>query len=379
MPKSAGRAATAAVATVVASSVFYTTPVSIISIGYDHKGWHNVKKAFQDAAGWSVFYVSDTLKRDPYAMGVGHEEDGRYSTTQQAVFGQHGFDSIIVDQLYSALLQAGVAFGIVLACKRGMHRSNTSGWELEQDLSMLTFRDNTPMFNAKHFPISEYYGENGTKQLIRDAQTWLHLPPVPNPLGYIVRFDDRYAYKAVSRQTAAVENMRKIDLVMHSDEFFQAQRDTEARFEAMHGDEPPSSVFVDEEREAQVIEEEIDVPEWADSFEFNPKKWWHVLDRHSVDETARESLFLLAQSSDKGQHEAWLLVKKLLFNHGPTPTIRNPSKFIHKCSLSSLELIEKEFPALGASSASSGGERKRPWERDGGDRWGWKSSRSENR
>ena len=84
-------------------------------------------------------------------------------------------------------------------------------------------------------------------------------------------------------------------------------------------------------------DDDIDmVPPWATlhgtvRFEFDPKKWWDILKEHSIDYTARQNLYLLAQMSDVGPFHALELITKLqhkMPHHG----LDNPSRWLHSCT-----------------------------------------------
>ena len=91
-------------------------------------------------------------------------------------------------------------------------------------------------------------------------------------------------------------------------------------------------------------EDQQDLPEWA-SFEFDPRKWYELLDERGVDQHARKKLFILASLNDEGKQEAWHLVLKLLHDW-QEHRIRNPSKFIQKCSSNALEFLTRKYPQL---------------------------------
>ena len=91
-------------------------------------------------------------------------------------------------------------------------------------------------------------------------------------------------------------------------------------------------------------QDEQGIPEWA-SFEFNPRKWYELLDEREVDQQARRKLFMLASFNEEGKQKAWHLVLKLLHDWRGD-RIRNPSKFIHKCSGNALEGLTGKYSEL---------------------------------
>ena len=75
-------------------------PVSLIGTGEKHPSYgtcykHFGKKSFRkwgwEAQSWVMQDMRSTLSQDPAQGGVSHEHDGKYPSTQRAVFGQKGF------------------------------------------------------------------------------------------------------------------------------------------------------------------------------------------------------------------------------------------------------------------------------------------------
>jgi hypothetical protein len=68
------------------------------------------------------------------------------------------------------------------------------------------------------------------------------------------------------------------------------------------------------------------MPDWA-TFEFDPTKWWEVLDEYGIDMKARQLLFLIA-GLEGGKREANKIIRRLIYQ-SYNGTIDNPSGFVH--------------------------------------------------
>lgn len=301
--------------------------------------------------GWRYDDLRKKLSKDPSEGGIGHKEDGRCETTQRCVIGQKNYDDIVIEHLKESSSLIGEAHGILLLCNQGVHRTNTTGHTLEEAFNEPCWPNWQPVFNCKHFPSSEYYGRDGGRKLIKDAMNWLSGPMVDNwASGHTKRLNERFGFKACSRGTE-VNNLKSIQHFLE-DGFFQCisavaekvwEGDKRDTHEERHHDnrsvtapkkQAPwrrasgsgggndkrrkvnddevvvvgnheTDTFPDQDQDQQGI------PEWA-SFEFDPRKWYELLDEREVDQQARRKLFMLASFNDEGKQKAWHLVLKLL-------------------------------------------------------------------
>ena len=75
------------------------------------------------------------------------------------------------------------------------------------------------------------------------------------------------------------------------------------------------------------IDDDIEVPEWV-TFNQDAKVWRSYLEKMNVDESAQQSLFLLAQSSPDNYWEANSIISKLIKKVIDGRELRNPSGFV---------------------------------------------------
>ena len=365
---------------------YSTTPIAIISAGANTSFYAEIRKSMfvnrkNMIPGWRYDDLRKKLTKDPLEGGIGHKEDGRCETTQRCVIGQKNYDNIVIDHLKESSSLIGVAHGILLLCNQGMHRTNTTGHTLEEAFNEPCWPNGKPVFNCKHFPSSEYYGRDGGRKLINDATNWLYHPMVDNcASGYTKPLNERFGFKACSRGTE-VNNLKNIQHFLenvfsecisavaeevwkgskmdrhHGNRAVVAKPKKQAPWRRASGSGGGNDkrrkgnrdeVVVADNDEAGTVpdqdQDQHDLPEWA-SFEFDPRKWYELLDERGVDQHARKNLFMLASLNDEGKQEAWHLVLKLLHDW-KGDRIRNPSKFIHKCSGNALEFLTRKYPQL---------------------------------
>ena len=463
----------------------------IISIGVEHKGYRRVKDLEDE--GWRIVDLKHVLKRDPREGGIGHAEDGTHTTTQQIVMSQDGFSELMVTEAKTHLEKVDKPQGTIYVCRSGCHRSNVCGHCQEEMLNEQSWMDGSPVFHAKHFPCTEYYGKNGTATLIADAQRWLTSPLHENMSGKVLDIRDRFGYKACSRhegawtalfainsfaqhtfpdliddvdlkpRTAGFRDVVSVDSSTPRLSGAEAAKDGSRAspsprsapaaaprsagggcFSCLPAPPPPQERAmpssappplperptpssapgkdkriskktkivksrtrreVDEEQETSRKDREVDeeretsrksvaeehgeirksvdeehgksresvdeeerpnkksktydspIPDFA-NLDFDPKNWWHVLDRHDVDKPAREMLFLLGSCSAAGKYEAWNLLRQLTLDDEHR-RIRHPSKFLYSCSLKAIHEIQKRYPSLTLPSRSNGSGSER--------------------
>ena len=87
---------------------------------------------------------------------------------------------------------------------------------------------------------------------------------------------------------------------------------------------------LDMEWQLDELSQQSGLPEWA-TFGRNPAAWLRFLEIHGVDEVARQSVFLLAQHSEKGFQKANEVIGKILKKFADGVLITNPSGFVHRC------------------------------------------------
>ena len=91
------------------------------------------------------------------------------------------------------------------------------------------------------------------------------------------------------------------------------------------------------------MQEPVQEPDWA-TFERDPRAWLGLLRHYQIDETAQQSVFLLAQFSDEGHREANNVLYKLFKKMGEG-SLTNPSKFVHKCVTNARQALEQQYHA----------------------------------
>ena len=339
----------------VIRSLLICTQIAIISIGVEHPAYKKIAKRFADIARFVD--CIQWLKRDPADGGVGHNEDGRHATTQQIVVSQKNFASLMNQELCEHLDGIGQGQLTIYVCRRGMHRANTCGHMSENIANEQVWEDTGgPMFNAKHFPITEYYGKNGSDSLIKHVEAWLEQPAVKNPIGRPLTLAERFSYSATSRDPKAIAELKDIHN-FSTGEFRQLAIDKADEIKnkntprPWHEQSATGTVDVSDDEDKDKKWDASPEPEWAD-FEFDPRKWWHLLDRYEVDDTAREILFLLASSCEEGRWEAWQLVCQIYSDTEHT-RFKNPSNFIHRCSLNCIQILQDKYPSITLPSSKA--------------------------
>jgi hypothetical protein len=95
------------------------------------------------------------------------------------------------------------------------------------------------------------------------------------------------------------------------------------------------------------------LPDWA-SFEPNVENWWQLFDKLNVDESARMSLFVLAQHSEQGFKEANQITLKLIKKVNESTHISNASAFVFSSVINAYHAMGETPPS---SSSSSRGRR----------------------
>ena len=105
------------------------------------------------------------------------------------------------------------------------------------------------------------------------------------------------------------------------------------------------------------------LPPWA-TFDRDVTVWWNLLEFWRVDTKARESLFALAQHSEKGYEAANELIGKLLKkkNDGATFT-SSASAFVFSCVLNARNRVDYDDREWNRDRVYSGGDDDREWKR----------------
>ena len=83
---------------------YSTTPIAIISAGVKTPFYEEIRKKMfvsgEDMiSGWRYDDLRKKLYKDPLEGGIGHQEDGRWETTQRCVIGQKDYDNIVIEHL----------------------------------------------------------------------------------------------------------------------------------------------------------------------------------------------------------------------------------------------------------------------------------------
>ena len=346
---------------------YSTTPIAIISAGVQTPFYEEIRKKMfvsgeEMISGWRYDDLRKKLNKDPLEGGIGHQEDGRWETTQRCVIGQQDYDNIVIEHLKYSTNLIGAAHGILLLCNQGIHRTNTTGHTLEEAFNEPCWPNRQPVFNCKHFPLSEYYGREGCRKLLKDASNWLYHPVVDNSAsGYTKPLSKRFGFKACSGGDE-VNNLKNIQRFLEeefsacisavAEEVWKDSSKKKAPWRRANstggGNEKRrkhnyDQVFKNDNEEASAdLDQDQDNPEWA-SLEFDARKWYQLLDVCGVDQHARQKLFMLASLNDEGKQEAWHLVYKLLWKGDK---IWHPSKFIEKCTNNALKILVDKYPQL---------------------------------
>ena len=112
------------------SDKFVPIPFSIIAAGKKQRHKSLIDKLVRNEH-WHLFDVVKDLPKDPYAGGVGWDENGTYANTQRLVIEQENFPEVIEDLttfLLTVILKNGGG-GLVVECNHGQHRSDVvSRW-----------------------------------------------------------------------------------------------------------------------------------------------------------------------------------------------------------------------------------------------------------
>ena len=374
----------------------------IVSFGFETK-FGNAFLRKIEGHGFFQIDCREYLPRDP-AAAVGHGQNGEFPQTQMSVFGQKGFLDFI-QQLFQRVEEGKCKLAI--GCRQGMHRSDTAGRALEDLLNGVVDHVGNRVFNAKHFAVSQCYGNRGLHQLFENTRAWIDDPWTVIEGGPRDRAQ-RYGYKACMGSPASASTWTALHewvdhrypvpgvQVVPRDELEAAEgppqhRDRPSLIGYPHELPPAPPVpprFLEPEGEldddapafagggatkAEEKDEEASteggsrgakrdraVLEKWETFEPDPTVWSQFLSSVGVDTIAKQELFLLAQHSGEGHEQANSIIAKLLKKQADSESISNPSGFIHRCVCNARTQM-RSWRWEGASSAS--------WGRSSTDKW----------
>jgi hypothetical protein len=135
-----------------------------------------------------------------------------------------------------------------------------------------------------------------------------------------------FGYAAAKKSMPSSTNWKALGFEIETDHvrIWHEAAWQEPRYEESKDEEWTSDAKWDRNRE---IDDDIEVPEWV-TFNQDAKVWHSYLEKMNVDESAQQSLFLLAQSSPDNYWEANSIISKLIKKVVDGRELRNPSGFV---------------------------------------------------
>lgn len=346
--------------------------VTICSGGIDD--WVAFQKELRtrglDASDWDVVDLTKILKKNPDTT-VGWHQDCTHDWTYQVVSGQDQFGEINMAIIESVAKGYRKQF---LHCKSGWHRASTVGKSTESNLNSLMYTDDTRCFNAQWFGLHKCDNQRMWSSQIDRAlgwseSTWLSMD---GPTNATEIFGHRAAQGDPKSWANFVELQEMIDNVFcrawHTplrDKRVAAPQKAKmkprqpptpppAHKRCPDMPPPPPQPVRKRAREEHIDSDSDDkLPDWA-SFEPNVENWWQLFDKLNVDESARMSLFVLAQHSEQGFKEANQITLKLIKKVNESTHISNASAFVFSSVINAYHAMGETPPS---SSSSSRGRR----------------------
>lgn len=254
----------------------------------------------------------------------------------------------------------------VLQCNKGIHRADTCGRFAGNSTNSI-HESGDRLFNAHFWSLSQA-GDVNT--FFETGCGWVNSPWCLQPAA---TGDQRYAFDVCSSSRECWDNFQKVyNFIDEWSQGLSEPPNKKARIvqlpdhprvaqppeqplpnhlvqPRLHGDSaprepptppPPPSRPESSQSEAPsaAIDEARPMPDWA-SFNPDPTLWWQFLNEMEIDDVARQSLFLLAQLSVRGQQEANTIIFKLVHKNAQHMAMHHPSGFVHACCLNARRKI----------------------------------------
>ena len=205
------------------------------------------------------------------------------------------------------------------------------------------------LFNVQAFPLNSVKGYWGQVVMCDDALTWVRGAWFTAQGGLPIPFKYQFGCMSAHSNSKAHANFKQIY------EFRKGWLPAMAYETCLEvwGDDSPLCEFPapaaesEEAADCDFTEEEsryaaesaagrvgadstVGRPDWA-SLSFDVDKWWHLLEKHEVDQLARENLFMLAQFGEAGRFEALDLLVKLQ-HKSHKGELSNPGNWLHNAA-----------------------------------------------
>ena len=361
----------------------YPLTVTVVSFGYESGFGQDFIKHSEGT--FHHLDVREFLHKDPSSV-VGHNENGTFAQTQMCVFGQEGFPQLTTKIL--DLVGKGCRC-LALGCRKGNHRSDTTGRCVEDILNLTCNEKGTGqrIYNCKHFSLNEAYGWKGFRAMQNDIEAWMQDPWHLADGGYRER-RCRYAYEACMRSKSSAKGWTTIHsgveaVIMESEEEVKSEDDPEevltptckVKPHPPMLPPPPVPGWLDNKKEQPVKEESVrgakrgraassdEDDAWV-TFSQDASVWNSLLVEAGVDKSARQELLLLAQHSTTGHEEANSIIGKILKKRSDKQDMHNTSAFVHRCVCNARQTMgswrwSSESDSGGKSSAAASGKSSR--------------------
>jgi hypothetical protein len=330
--------------------------ITIVTGGLHHRDWFMREMATVHHDDFEVIDIRRLLQKDP-STSIGHKQDFVYEQTQVVVIGQDGFPDLIKGVIDTAARPLHSSEHFFLHCRTGYHRASVTGKMLESQLNSLADADDNRLFNT----ICVQFHDCGTTKeynsKLSNVVDWLD-NPWEIESEYNGLKDSLFGYRASMTTGGSARNWNTMYDIIGADyvrigkktvTFNPSLRTSasassfimppppstpppshamptpppppvvlscHAKAKPPQPPEPPSQAAYDEHDDRQWQREQHwqqheQLPDWA-TFERDVGVWWSIFDHWQIDDTARQSLFALAQHSDQGYEAANELVGKLV-------------------------------------------------------------------
>lgn len=312
---------------------------------------------------------------------MAHADDGLSTSTQTAVFNSEGFSELMHELIDCAWVNQKLS----LACKAGLHRSQTAGFFLESLLNKVVDVAGRRVFNARHLTLGRATDPLQIDRIVSDARNWYKAPwccalkPASEPevYGYSTAMKSSYTAE-VWRGVVDYLDGQYVGYDITEQEWYVGGTRTDGapaakmpRIDGPHQPltKPHTALSVEVKPEPHpppalppVVRKPWQMPPppptvpqvplppaaaasvaqqpqpkqdgqhepWV-SFNQDATVWATVLTDAGVDTTAQKELFILSTHSRAGWEAANALIAKILKKMSDRAVLSNPSAFVHVC------------------------------------------------
>ena len=308
--------------------------------------------------GFAEFDCRHWLQKEPVTK-VAHSDDGLSTATQTAVFSSEGFDELMRELVDCAWVNQKIS----LACRAGLHRSQTAGRFLESILNQVVDVNGKRVYNARHFTLGRVTDSRHIDRVLTDARRWYQSPwcVAVQPASE----SDVFGHQTAMQSSFTADVWRGIlqyvgeqysGYDVTEQEWYEgppaAAAEPAAKKPRPEGPRqpavpppPPLDVKASgpvrkpwqqpaqrppQPQLAGPGQRVGQCPPWV-TFNQDATVWASVLQEAGVDSIAQQELFLLSTHSREGWEAANALIAKILKKTSDRAKLDNPSAFIHVC------------------------------------------------